>query len=222
MAAGRQPILQPDEVAPPQNETPALQRNTPVEPRRAPQNTPRPNGRTGDVPLNDPNVRFDPRRVQQRPTPRGEGNMRGQMAIGPGHGRGGGRGLGTHTQGRGGVPGRGVGHAPPVGVVGLRGTTLPTRGAIQTRGTTERIVPPASKTLRTTNVGSPVAVRANDAPPANTTRREGGTTTAETRLPAPGTTVNNALSQCTQHNFPTQIQQRSLNDTELNRRSIAL
>ena len=143
------------------------------------------------------------------------------MAIGPGHGRGGGRGLGTHTQGRGGVPGRGVGHAPPVGVVGLRGTTLPTRGAIQTRGTTERIVPPASKTLRTTNVGSPVAVRANDAPPANTTRREGGTATAETRLPAPGTTMNSALSQCTQHNVPTQIQQRSLNDTELNRRSIA-
>ena len=45
MAAGRQPILPPDAVAPPQNETPALQRNTPVEPRRAPQNTPRPNGR---------------------------------------------------------------------------------------------------------------------------------------------------------------------------------
>ena len=99
MAAGRQPILPPDAVAPPQNETPALQRNTPVEPRRAPQNTPRPNGINGEEAgaLNDPNVRFDPRRVQQRPTPRGEGNMRGQMAIGPGHGRGGGRGLGTHT-----------------------------------------------------------------------------------------------------------------------------
>ena len=119
MAAARQPIPPPDAVAPRaprQDETPALQRNleprrahetpalhrnTPAEPRLRPQNTQRPNDQTRNVPLDDRHVRFDPRRVQQRPTPREEDNWRGRMATGQGHGRGGGRGLGTeHTRSR--------------------------------------------------------------------------------------------------------------------------
>ena len=187
IAAARQPIPPPDAVAPrepQQDRTPAPQRN--LEPRRLadphprrlaepqprPQNTQRPNDQNRNVPLDDRHVRFDPQRIRQRPTAREEENRRDRMMIGQGQGHGGARGLGLNTQGRGGLPERGAGHAPHVGGVGLRGTTLPTRRAVQTRGTTERVAPPTPRTLRTTNVGSPVAIRANDAPPANTTRRE--------------------------------------------------